>query len=55
MKNVDAQLAEKKLVALQHRSRAKSSQVNSLFESGTLNECKSKTQHEFSERDKQSI
>ena len=50
---LDAQLAEKKLVALQHRSRAKSSQVNSLFESGTLNECKSKTQHEFSERDKE--
>ena len=27
----DAQLAEKKAVALQHRSRAKSSQANSLF------------------------
>lgn len=27
--------------------------VNSLFESGILNECKSKTQHEFSERDKE--
>ena len=26
----------------------------SASQSGTLNECKSKTQHEFSERDKQS-